>query len=255
MGLDTHEDVMCQAGCDLVGLCISPAGRVTVSPKRRWRLHLAIGELLARSRCRGGVVEVLLGHFTFQALLRRETLSVFRAAYTFARRYRERSMRLWPAVCREMRWARSLLMCMEVDLTKSWSPCVYAVDASEWGAGICRAGLGDEVASRLGAFSERWRFKKGDPPVRYLARASIVSAVLQSSPIEKAEETLARIERREVRGGITSERLLREIEALRGLQDPTHAIPLPAYNDLMAAHNGWKTTTSAPGVGENTSQC
>jgi len=48
------------------------------------------------------------------------------------------------------------------DLGACWHTNVHAVDASEWGLGVCKAELNPATVRAAGRFSERWRFREKD---------------------------------------------------------------------------------------------
>ena len=52
------------------------------------------------------------------------------------------------AVSRELRWMRSLLKLLEYNAQLPWSLRVFALDASEWGRGVCRKDLDPVPFSR-----------------------------------------------------------------------------------------------------------
>eukprot|EP00959_Pyramimonas_sp_CCMP1952_P434375 9095561-Pyramimonas_sp.AAC.1 len=119
---------------------------------------MALEFLLRRRRCSGRTLRKLLGHITHQAMLRRELLSCFRAAYVFIEKYPDSPSKLWPAALRELRWAQALLPLLERDLTKPWGPRAYTRDASPWGIGICAARPLTEVLDEASRHSDRWHF-------------------------------------------------------------------------------------------------
>ena len=59
-------------------------GRVGLSRRRMWRIRLSFLHVADRGSATGDELRVLLGHFTWGALVRRELLSIFSAAYRFA---------------------------------------------------------------------------------------------------------------------------------------------------------------------------
>ena len=63
-----------------------------------WCLRLGLLEFARRGYGSGHQLEILVGHFTSRALLRRELLSVFGAAYTFIAKHRHHHMKLWPSL-------------------------------------------------------------------------------------------------------------------------------------------------------------
>ena len=106
-------------------------------------------------------VEKLLGHASFVALLRRESLAVFASAYAFIRsRYAKRCI-LWPSVARELTLSANLLPPIFQDMRAGWSEDVIATDASEWGLGAVIGRFDGDVVRRCGKLNERWRFRLG----------------------------------------------------------------------------------------------
>ncbi|CAK0839605.1 unnamed protein product, partial [Prorocentrum cordatum] len=94
------------------------------------------------------------------ALLRRPLLAVFSSVYAFSRKYFDRVMKLPPSVRRELRWAASLIPLAWADLRATWSPRVYASDASEEGGGACQKEAGLGAIRGAGRYGERWRFRR-----------------------------------------------------------------------------------------------
>lgn len=108
-------------------------GRAPVAPRRIWRLRFAILELLKLEKFDGARLMRLIGHYTYVALLRRETLCIFSAAYAFVRASGGSSMRIWPSVRRELEWAGAILPLIFSDFLTPWALVVYASDASARG--------------------------------------------------------------------------------------------------------------------------
>ena len=98
------------------------------------------------------------------SLVRRETLCLFCATYSFMEMAASAVNRLWPAVVRELIWVSSLLPLMFADLKRPWCTWLYATDAegvserSFGGYGVVRRRVAVETVRQLGQSSERWRF-------------------------------------------------------------------------------------------------
>lgn len=65
-----------------------------VSVRGMWRLRLGLLEFARRGFGSGHQLEILVGHFTSRALLRRELLAVFGSAYTFIAKHRRHHLKL-----------------------------------------------------------------------------------------------------------------------------------------------------------------
>lgn len=77
-------------------------GIVSVSPQRRWRLRLAIEEILRLNVASKSIIEKVMGHYMWAAMLRRESLCVGNALYAFGRAADSMLTPLWPAAAREL---------------------------------------------------------------------------------------------------------------------------------------------------------
>ena len=178
-GLTTHEHDD-GAACDLLGVSFCEGNLIVPKGGRRWVLYFAITHALTRNRLTSRELNVIVGHFTFLALLRREMLSVMSAVYSFIAKGYAHPSRLWPAVRRELTWMRALLCALEVRTSKPWASQSMMFDASPWGAGVMRATVDSRIAADSGRFSERWRFKSAEPlSLRLLSRKAIVEHVFK----------------------------------------------------------------------------
>jgi hypothetical protein len=59
------------------------SAEVTMTPRRLWKLRLAVVELLSQGWATGKLLEKIVGHLTFASLLRRELLSCFQATCVY----------------------------------------------------------------------------------------------------------------------------------------------------------------------------
>lgn len=173
-GLPTHPVESTVGGETLGWQFDSEKPHVTMTPRRLWKLKLAINELLRQGWGSGQLVERIVGHCTFAALLRRELLSCFQAVYVFIRKRYHVHGRLWPEVARELRWVSSLLPLVHRDLSAQWSPHVFAVDASTWGRGVVKAEASVDLVREQAKYLDRWRFKIDDE--RQVQRSEVVGA-------------------------------------------------------------------------------
>ena len=110
-----------------------------VGPKqdRLWRLRAALKWLGSGPKVIGKQVEVIVGHFVFEALFSRGVLFVFRAMYTFIHKSYHSRQVLWDPARREALVAVGLLPLVSSDITRPWSGEIIATDASTSGWGIC----------------------------------------------------------------------------------------------------------------------
>ncbi|CAK0855455.1 unnamed protein product, partial [Prorocentrum cordatum] len=131
------------------------------------------------------------------ALLRRPLLAVFSSVYAFSRKYFDRVMKLPPSVRRELRWAASLIPLAWADLRATWSPRVYASDASEEGRGVCQKEADLGAIRGAGRYGERWRFRRAtasrprdclfeqsDPPTADTAKVEPIADFVASPEAE-----------------------------------------------------------------------
>ena len=81
------------------------------------------------------------------------------ATYAFAELVGAGQAKSWPDVAVELAQICALLPLLRTDLGAPWKSTDAAVDASDFGIGVCRRSLDPNLAGRLGRASERWRYK------------------------------------------------------------------------------------------------
>lgn len=99
----------------------------------------ATRHLLQVGSCSGIILSRLVGHWTWFALIRRPSLSVFNSVYHFITRYGKRVHRLWPSVRKELNVIVGLAPLLFTSLQGDWFDSIVAFDASNKGAGLCAA--------------------------------------------------------------------------------------------------------------------
>ena len=129
-GLPTHPVQVTRGGASLGWHLSATEPILGVSVRTMWRLRFGLLEFARRGFGTGHQLEILVGHFTSRALLRRELLSVFGAVYTFIARRRHHSVPLGETVVRELTWAAHLIHLSQRSLAAEWSSTVHCFDAS-----------------------------------------------------------------------------------------------------------------------------
>ena len=122
-----------------------------------------------------------------------------------------------------------------------WDSEVWAVDASEWGAVVCRACTDQPSVAATGRYPERWRFKLGEPvSLRLLARSLIKEDVFA----EKRADAVTAVDMQVTRAWSKAEaaEIVRVAESLNRATD----IPLVPHVSGRLMGVSWRTTLSTP---------
>ena len=136
--LRLHPGEVCDDPIDALGCRLSGTSRrASLKPQRLWRVRLAIRHALRQRTLSGRIVEVLIGHCTYCALLNRSLMCIFHTAYKFIRQFYAVKVRLWDSVRAELRAFAALLPLCTAEWGRGWSPLVSASDASLHGYGVC----------------------------------------------------------------------------------------------------------------------
>ena len=126
-GLRIHEVEVSRDQVEALGVVLDSRRLLTrLTAKRFWRVHGAIGALCRRRRVTGRQLEVVLGHATFCALLRRETLTVFHTLYPFIRKFRDTPAALWDSCRAELLCFRGLMITLVSPWALPWNEYVLA---------------------------------------------------------------------------------------------------------------------------------
>ena len=130
---------------------------------RLWRLKQGLRWALRCQALPGKTWELLLGHTTFVALLKRDALSVPFALNKFIRANYDDSARLWPSARAEVQAFVGLLPAIVCCWTRGWCTFIVAADASEYGFGVRLKDCKKDVCEIIGRTSELARFRKCHP--------------------------------------------------------------------------------------------
>ncbi|CAK0861849.1 unnamed protein product, partial [Prorocentrum cordatum] len=116
---------------EFTGLLLdSDSGSISVTSKRLWRVLLACLRALGLGRMMGRELQLLVAHFPWAAVMRRELLALPRACYRFIEEAGDARWKLWGSVKTELRMMCSLIVFAFTDARRSCSPIVTATDAS-----------------------------------------------------------------------------------------------------------------------------
>ena len=242
-GLQYHELEECQEGFEYLGMVGTSKGIISIKGKRRRRLYQAIRHTLRRGSLSSRQLEKLVGHFVSQGLLRRECLSILRAVYTFIKRKFKQGAALWPAVVRELQWMKAMLPVMEVDIAKPWAEKLFCFDASEWGEGITFSYQDGATNQDIGRYSERWRFKDGEPPPRVAAHQQIMDVLLVKQEDGKLDEYLRSLDTKAEDITRGRRRMAKFTHSVAEHIDTSHRVPLVPSSVVVG---NWVTVSSKP---------
>ncbi|CAK0895306.1 unnamed protein product, partial [Prorocentrum cordatum] len=140
-------------------------GAISVTPKRLWRVRLACLHALGLGRLTGKELQLLVAHFTWAGLMRRELLSLPHACYRFIEGAGESRWKLRNSARAELRMMCSLIVFASTDTRRPCSPVITATDASTGedgtdfgGFGVVQREVSVAEASRACRIAEGWRF-------------------------------------------------------------------------------------------------
>ncbi|CAK0825783.1 unnamed protein product, partial [Prorocentrum cordatum] len=131
VGLVTKDMELPQDEQPFTGLIFEKgSGRISLSRSRIWRIRRAFQYAAEADKLTGVQMRMLLGHYTWAAMLRRPLLSVFAACYSFAEKAGDMAWRPWATVRHELRLSAALVAMAFVDLRRPVAAAVLATDAS-----------------------------------------------------------------------------------------------------------------------------
>src|SRR5579872_1183961 len=139
-GLVVKQSKVVRPSCDgveCIGFVVD--GRhhtVGVAPSKLARLCADTSAVLARGRCTGHELAMLVGRWTWSMLANRPSLSCFNAVYRYIDCARDRDFTLWGSVRLELLTAVGLVPLLYADLGAAHFPQVIATDASSSGFGV-----------------------------------------------------------------------------------------------------------------------
>ena len=158
-GLPFHEVCDNQRLIEAIGLELDGLRHTArASRVKRWRLIRALEGLLSRPLVSGKQLEVIIGHYTYVALLNRSALSVLRQCYDYIRARYHVPSRLWTGVRKEIKVMIGLVPLLSVNCLMPWLGVAHCSDASPHGYAVHECELPLSTIQMVGRWNERWRF-------------------------------------------------------------------------------------------------
>ena len=157
LGLVAHEMEPAATTAEFVGLGLRN-GVWSVRPKRMWRLRRALQAVLARGFISGRALEVLVGHITWSALVKREGLAILDNVYTHIQAHYDTHGPLSSAVHTELFQIMSVLPLLRLHTCAAWHDRLTMSDASPFGIGVVDRQVEAEAIGAIGRCVEKWRF-------------------------------------------------------------------------------------------------
>ena len=108
----------------------------SLTRERYWGMYGALSHFLMRRKAIREMLEVLIGHCTYEALVRRPVLSLFHCVYRLILVERGKQVVLWPSVTEELQVFWGLMSFLSSDRWLRWNLPVSASDASTNGNGV-----------------------------------------------------------------------------------------------------------------------
>ncbi|CAE8615524.1 unnamed protein product [Polarella glacialis] len=161
LNIPTHEIHTVDNHGDLLGWSFDGhVGSWRPTNRRAWKIILAVRSLTRRPRGSSKLIERIVGHMTFIALLRRESLSCFNHVYDFIQAHRPWGSVIPQGVLRELQCFAGLIPLIWVDMRASWCPEVLMCDASHLGRGVVSAQVDPSLVKSVGQHVDKWRWNK-----------------------------------------------------------------------------------------------
>ena len=111
-------------------------GQVATSVERHRKLISATSFLFRCHKTTGKQLAAIIGGWTWQLLLRRPSLVVFKHCYRFIQQFMNTEKKLWPCVVRELKVVIALSPLLKTNLRSQLATKILATDSSSYAAGI-----------------------------------------------------------------------------------------------------------------------
>ena len=137
----------------------------------------------SRPSLSGAELQVIVGHMTVRALLRRGLMGIMRHVYVFIENSYDRRQRLWPSVVRELELFRNLMPLATGNMRSGWASDIFTTDACPTGYAVCRSKACCSLVARIGREDERWRYYRGGPERRAPRSAALDTSLVFEDPL------------------------------------------------------------------------
>ena len=181
LGFELHEELDATTLCQTLGGEVNgEVGLVRPTSKRLWRISMAF-EYMTTAKVSYKLVQRLLGHAMTVCVINRSGMPIFRKLYDFVE-HQSPPRRLYPSEVAEVWTFIGLLPLLTADMRRPWSDVITATDASPDGYGVCESLAPPGAARDLGAWNERWRFRRL-PPEQWAPRKRQRGRDVLSDPV------------------------------------------------------------------------
>ena len=126
--------------------------------QRVWRFHLASRALLRRNKLKGKILQIWAGHFTALCSHTPWGLACLQHIYRFIEASKEKRIKVWASVRREIKLAASVVWLAWRDLSAPFADVVEAGDSSTAGYAMTACKPGERLIRQATQVHERWRF-------------------------------------------------------------------------------------------------
>ena len=164
-GLKTHDHEVAALQQDVLGVTLDGSKRVTrASSVRYCRVRCLLRWLLAKRYVSGELLEIVLGHLTYIALVNRPFLSCFHVVYKYVHAvYSEPRSKLWTGARRELEAFYRAMPLLQSRWDLDWAEEVCATDACLGGFGVVSGTIDSSTVRRVASTTERSRYKRCMP--------------------------------------------------------------------------------------------
>ncbi|CAK0804818.1 unnamed protein product, partial [Prorocentrum cordatum] len=231
--LDFHEENAASPELQLLGVVFDGVRRqIRPLPRRTWRLHLALQEVIRRGFASGRVVQILVGHLVHHFQLARAALASLDKVWAFIGEHYDDEAELWDSVRWELEVAGWLVFMAGVDLG-------YALHVAE---------ISDAEYREVAAYRERWRFDLVERESAGWGPALPWAAAWRAQHGAGASPQLGHLES----GGGASQGRRRPWRQLDEIERPASVVGIPALPDALVdparwrrvVRGGWKYDTA-----------
>ena len=233
-GFVLRDEICATTRFEFLGMVLDgDRGVLHHTPRRTWRLWMALTRVLQMGKCTGDALRVLAGHLCHHFGLLPPALSILEDIFPWALSNLGRMAKLTPTLAGELRACRALLFVVEVNLRREFGHTVFCSDASTKGYALHQSPAAAWEVAQVCRWRERWRFKEVLLPSRR-------RAPLPNEPVEAPSEIADEFVKSLGLGAARLQRPARDLTVESGLgQTEVVVEQIPAVPDRMLNIARW----------------